>query len=123
MSPLRLPQAAPSRLVEEGDLISIDIPAHRVHLEVSDDVLAEPQGEAGQCLKPKVKTGYLARYAKPGHLCGQGRRLENSLKIKSLISFSEQEYSLRTVKFCETMSRRRTLRPAAACIFTAHGVK
>ena len=50
-------------LVEEGDLISIDIPAHRVHLEVSDDVLAERKAKLVMP-EPKVKTGYLARYAK-----------------------------------------------------------
>ena len=49
-------------LVEEGDLISIDIPAHRVHLEVSDDVLAERKAKLVMP-EPKVKTGYLARYA------------------------------------------------------------
>ena len=49
-------------LVEEGDLISIDIPAHRVHLEVSDDVLAERKAKL-VLPEPKVKTGYLARYA------------------------------------------------------------
>ena len=35
--------------------------------------------------EPKVKTGYLARYAKPGHLCGQGCRLEDALNRKALI--------------------------------------
>ena len=49
-------------LVEEGDLISIDSPAHRVHLEVSDDVLAERKAKL-VLPEPKVKTGYLARYA------------------------------------------------------------
>ncbi len=49
-------------LVEEGDLISIDIPAHRVHLEVSDDVLAERKAKLVMP-EPKVKTGYLDRYA------------------------------------------------------------
>ena len=49
-------------LVEEGDIISIDIPAHTVHLEVSDDVLAERKAKLVMP-EPKVKTGYLARYA------------------------------------------------------------
>ena len=40
-----------------------------------------------------------------------------------MIFFSEKDHSLRAVKFCKTMSRRRTECPAAACIFTAHGVK
>lgn len=49
-------------LVEEGDIISIDIPAHSIHLEVSDDVLADRRGKLVMP-EPKVKTGYLARYA------------------------------------------------------------
>ena len=49
-------------LVEEGDTISIDIPAYTIHLEVSDDVLAERRAKLVMP-EPKVKTGYLARYA------------------------------------------------------------
>jgi dihydroxy-acid dehydratase len=49
-------------LVEEGDLIAIDIPNHSVHLEVSDEVL-EQRKAALVMPEPKVKTGYLARYA------------------------------------------------------------
>ncbi len=49
-------------LVEEGDLIAIDIPNHSVHLEVSDEVL-EQRRAALVMPEPKVKTGYLARYA------------------------------------------------------------
>ncbi len=59
------PEAAaggPIGLVEEGDLIAIDIPNHSVHLEVSDEVLAQRK-EALVMPEPKVKTGYLARYA------------------------------------------------------------
>ena len=50
-------------LVEEGDIISIDIPNHKITLEVSDDVLAERKKNLVMP-EPKVKTGYLARYAK-----------------------------------------------------------
>ena len=50
-------------LVEEGDFISIDIPNHEITLEVSDDVLAERKKNLVMP-EPKVKTGYLARYAK-----------------------------------------------------------
>ena len=50
-------------LVEEGDVISIDIPSHKITLEVSEDVLAERQKNLVMP-EPKVKTGYLARYAK-----------------------------------------------------------
>ncbi len=60
------PEAAsggPIGLVEEGDLISIDIPAHTIRLEVSDEVLAQRRAN-WVCPEPKIKTGYLARYAK-----------------------------------------------------------
>ena len=49
-------------LVEEGDIISIDIPAHSVHLEVSDQELERRRANLVMP-EPKVKTGYLARYA------------------------------------------------------------
>ena len=50
-------------LVGEGDLISIDIPNHKITLEVPEDVLAERKKNLVMP-EPKVKTGYLARYAK-----------------------------------------------------------
>lgn len=49
--------------VNEGDIISIDIPNYKIELEVSDEELNKRK--ANTVLKePKVKTGYLARYAK-----------------------------------------------------------
>ena len=50
-------------LVEEGDRIAIDIPNCKIELKVSDEVLAERRAK-WVCPEPKVKTGYLARYAK-----------------------------------------------------------
>ena len=50
-------------LVEEGDLISIDIPNCKIELKVSDEALAERRAK-WVCPEPKIKTGYLARYAK-----------------------------------------------------------
>ena len=50
-------------LVEEGDIITVDIPNRAITLEVSDDELARRR-ENWVCPEPKVKTGYLARYAK-----------------------------------------------------------
>lgn len=49
-------------LVEEGDIIEIDIPNHKINLNVADDVLAERKANLVMP-EPKVKTGYLARYA------------------------------------------------------------
>ncbi len=59
------PEAAaggPIGLVEEGDTITIDIPNKSIQLEVSDEVLAQRKA-ALVMPEPKVKTGYLARYA------------------------------------------------------------
>ncbi len=50
-------------LVEEGDWITIDIPNCTIELRVSDEELTRRR-EAWVCPEPKVKTGYLARYAK-----------------------------------------------------------
>jgi len=50
-------------LVEEGDLIAIDIPQGKLELKVSDEELVRRR-EAWVCPEPKVKHGYLARYAK-----------------------------------------------------------
>ena len=58
------PEAAvggPIALVKEGDIISIDIPNNRLDLEVSDEELAERR-KAWKPRKPKITTGYLARY-------------------------------------------------------------
>ena len=59
------PEAAvggPIALVEEGDIISIDIPGLKLELKVSDEELAARKAK-WQPREPKVKTGYLARYA------------------------------------------------------------
>ena len=52
----------PIALVEEGDIISINIPENRLELKVSDEVLAERKAK-WQPREPKITTGYLARYA------------------------------------------------------------
>lgn len=59
------PEAAvggPIALVEEGDIIAIDIPANTINVKLSDEVLAERRAK-WQPREPKVKSGYLARYA------------------------------------------------------------
>ena len=60
------PEAAvggPIALVEEGDMITLDINNYKITLEVSDEELARRRA-AWKAPEPKVKTGYLARYAK-----------------------------------------------------------
>lgn len=58
------PEAAvggPIALVEEGDIISIDIPGNRLNMKVSEEELAKRRA-AWKPRKPKVTDGYLARY-------------------------------------------------------------
>ena len=50
-------------LVQEGDIISIDIPAGKVNAEVSDEEL-ERRRAAWKAPEPRVTTGWLSRYAK-----------------------------------------------------------
>ncbi len=60
------PEAAvggPIALIEEGDIISINIPECKIELEVSDEEL-QRRREAWKPRKPRITTGYLARYAK-----------------------------------------------------------
>jgi dihydroxy-acid dehydratase len=60
------PEAAeggPIALVEEGDRILLDIPARKLELLVDDATLAARRAK-WQAPEPKIKTGWLARYAK-----------------------------------------------------------
>ena len=50
-------------LVQEGDRIRIDIPNHSIALLVDEEELAARRG-AWVCPEPRIKSGYLARYAK-----------------------------------------------------------
>lgn len=62
-------------LVQEGDLISIDIPACKLELLVDENELSR-RAAAWVCPQPKVKTGYLARYAKQVTSAAKGAVLE-----------------------------------------------
>lgn len=58
------PEAAvggPIALVEEGDIISINIPENSLNIKVSDEEMAKRR-EKWQPRKPEITTGYLARY-------------------------------------------------------------
>ncbi len=58
------PEAAvggPIALVEEGDIISIDIPANKLDVKVSDEEMAARRAK-WQPREPKITTGYLSRY-------------------------------------------------------------
>ncbi len=58
------PEAAvggPIALVEEGDIISINIPENKLNVLVSDEEMAKRR-EKWQPREPKITTGYLSRY-------------------------------------------------------------
>ncbi len=60
------PEAAvggPIALVEEGDIISINIPEMKLDIKVSDEEMAARKAK-WQPREPRVTTGYLARYEK-----------------------------------------------------------
>lgn len=72
------PEAAeggPIALVEEGDLIRINIPEHKLEVVVSDEELAHRKA-AWTPREPKVTTGYLKRYAKMVSSANKGAILE-----------------------------------------------
>ena len=72
------PEAAsggPIGLVQEGDMIAIDIPKHSIMLNVPEEELAARKA-AWVCPEPKIKTGYLARYARLVSSADRGAVLE-----------------------------------------------
>ena len=68
-------QGGPIALVEEGDIISIDIPSCKIELQVDEATLVARKAR-WVCPEPKVKTGYLARYAKMVTSAARGAVLE-----------------------------------------------
>ena len=75
------PEAAvggPIALIEEGDIIAIDIPANTINVKVSDEELTARR-EKWTPREPKVKTGYLARYASMVTSADKGAILKSSL--------------------------------------------
>lgn len=72
------PEAAvggPIALIEEGDMIAINIPENTINVKVSDDELAKRKA-TWTPKEPKVKTGYLARYASMVTSADKGAILE-----------------------------------------------
>lgn len=72
------PEAAvggPIALIEEGDIISIDIPANTINVKLDESEL-EARKAKWQPREPKVTTGYLARYAKMVTSADKGAVLE-----------------------------------------------
>ena len=76
------PEAAvggPIALVEEGDIISIDIPALKLEVKVSDEELARRKADWKE-REPRVTTGYLARYREMVTSGNRGAILETPRK-------------------------------------------
>lgn len=72
------PEAAvggPIALVEEGDIIRINIPEHKLEVAVSDEEMAARRAK-WQPRQPRVTTGYLARYAALVTSANKGATLE-----------------------------------------------
>ena len=68
-------EGGPIALVEEGDLIRINIPEHKLEVVVSDEELARRKA-TWTPREPKVTTGYLKRYAKMVSSANKGAILE-----------------------------------------------
>ncbi len=56
-------QGGPIALVEDGDEITLDIPNRRLSVKVSEQELTQRR-QRWQAPAPKIRTGWLARYAK-----------------------------------------------------------
>jgi dihydroxy-acid dehydratase len=56
-------EGGPIALLKDGDMIDIDIPARKINVKLTDVELAKRRSE-WRAPEPKVKKGYLARYAK-----------------------------------------------------------
>ncbi len=72
------PEAAlggPIAFIQEGDTVSIDIPNCKIDMQVDEATLAARKA-AWVCPEPRIKTGYLARYAKLVGSAAKGAVLE-----------------------------------------------
>jgi dihydroxy-acid dehydratase len=75
------PEAAeggPLAVVENGDVITIDIPNRRLHLDVSDEEIKERLGQWKRP-EPKIKKGYLALYSQLAESADKGAIIRNKL--------------------------------------------
>jgi dihydroxy-acid dehydratase len=74
------PEAAEGGLIgllRDGDTIAIDIPAQRLEARLSDEEIARRRAEQ-PAFMPKIKGGYLRRYAEQVGNAGTGAVLEAS---------------------------------------------
>ena len=52
----------PIAAINEGDIIEIDIPNNKLNVKLSDDEIRQRLADLPE-FEPKIKSGYLARYA------------------------------------------------------------
>ena len=64
-------QKGPIAAVQDGDIIAIDIPAKTITLNIDDDEIAK-RLDQWKAPEPKIKKGYMARYAKLVSSADQG---------------------------------------------------
>jgi len=64
-------QGGPIALIEDGDSIVLDIPNRTLQIDVPETVLTERRSK-WQAPEPKIKGGWLARYAKVVTSAGTG---------------------------------------------------
>lgn len=69
-------EGGPIGLLREGDIISINIPANKLEVKMTDAELAARRAE-WQAPEAKIKTGYLARYASMVSAANTGAVLKN----------------------------------------------
>ena len=68
------PEAAEGGLIgllKDGDTICIDIPAHRLEAQLSDEVIEQRRAEL-PAFEPRIRSGYLERYARLVQNAGTG---------------------------------------------------
>ncbi|MFW6286407.1 MAG: dihydroxy-acid dehydratase, partial [Candidatus Sumerlaeota bacterium] len=62
-------------LLKDGDMIEIDIPNHKLAVQLSDEEL-DKRSHDYTPPEPKIKTGYLAKYAKMATSANTGAALK-----------------------------------------------
>ena len=66
-------------LIQDGDIIKIDIMANKIDIAISNDEL-ERRKKSWKCKEPKIKSGYLSRYADMVTSANRGAILEINKK-------------------------------------------
>ncbi|OGL39355.1 MAG: dihydroxy-acid dehydratase [Candidatus Schekmanbacteria bacterium GWA2_38_11] len=68
-------EKGPIGILKDGDIIEIDIPKRKLDVKLSDKEIAERKSRM-KVREPKIKTGYLARYAKTVRSANTGAIVE-----------------------------------------------